>query len=370
MNHSRCRWSLVLGLVLPPLGAQAGVVQTAATRLEGKVALEKDHVLVDGRKVAWGNVQVLIPDHRRRTLPAPQRLGFKNGEVWSVELLGLADRKLEVRSELLGKHRIDLEPVAVLEFTPRGARLSDLKPQTLYRTQGEPVPGTLLALDAERLTMDSPLGTLKLPRAGLTRFVLENHINPVPLDQELDEVTLMEGSILRGRLRPGADSLELEHPLLGRLDLPASSVRSLVRYRPATLHLAELLPQSAQTGALLGGTAAAARLQILRPDAPEHFVHGLIIEPKTTVRYSLPRRPGQQLRGWLESVPDARGDVRLRLHVGDKLVHEQEWKSSDSPRELVVALPEGDNLTIEVDFGEHLRFPCGLVLGDPRVSRE
>ena len=64
---------------------------------------------------------------------------------------------------------------------------------------------------------------------------------------------------------------------------------------------------------------------------------------------------------------DLNDEVLGRVRVGEKVVLDQEWKTSAKSRELALDLPDGDELTIEVDFGERLRFPCGIVLGDPQV---
>jgi hypothetical protein len=361
---------IALALLAPPF-AHAGVVQTITARAEGKVTLEKGRLTLDGKPVTWDDVLFFMLDGPRRTPPRPQAITFKNGEVWAVELLGLADRHLEVRSDLFDKRKINLDLVAALDLTPRPAPLSGLKPNTLYRDKGEPVPGTLLVIADDKLSLDSPLGVLHLPRAGLTRYVLDPRTAPVPPDAELDEVTLVEGSVLRGKLRPSVDGLELEHALLGRLTIPAAAVRSVVRYRPSVTHLAELAPQSVQTAPLLGAGDAPPRIQVQRGSAWDgeggRSIKAVRIEPKTTVRYALPKRPGRKLRAVLEGVEEARGDVKVRIRIDDRVVFDEEWKAGDKPRALTLDLPDGDELIFEVDFGARLRFPCGVLLGDPHV---
>jgi hypothetical protein len=357
-----------LSLTLAPV-AGADTVWTTAGRLEGKVTFAKDQVAIDGKQVPWTEVVCLTLERGRSPLPPLQVVRLRNGEVWVAELLGLAEKKLEVRSELFGKHAIGLEQVAVLELVPQAVPRVGLKPGTLYRDRSEPVPGTLLKIDREKLSLDSPLGVLNLPLEGLTCYVVENPAARPP-EREADEVTMTEGSILRGRLVPAADGLVLEHPLLGRLTLASDAVRSVARHDRRVAHLAEMSPLAVQTAPLLGPEVVVARMQMLRGNGTSRFVQGVQLEPRTVVRYSLPKRPGQKLRALLQGVEAARGDVRLKLSVGGKAIFDQEWKAGDAPRELTLELPEGDELVVEVDFGTRLRFPCGVVLGDLHLLTE
>src|SRR5262245_30302512 len=48
-----------IGVLLLAMPARAGVVQSVADRLEGKIALQADGVSVDGKKAAWADVLYL-----------------------------------------------------------------------------------------------------------------------------------------------------------------------------------------------------------------------------------------------------------------------------------------------------------------------
>jgi hypothetical protein len=69
----------------------------------------------------------------------------------------------------------------------------------------------------------------------------------------------------------------------------------------------------------------------------------------------------------LAPVDGARGDTQIKVSVGGKPVLEKSLAAADRPAATSVELPPGDDLTINVDFGTLLRFPCGVLLLDPRL---
>jgi hypothetical protein len=363
---------MTLALAVPR--ADAALVETRTGRVQGILAWEKDHVTVDGKKVDWADVLYLLNDPTDRTTTTGSIVRLKSGEAWTAEILAVSDKKVAVRSPKLGEMKLDLAQVAELDFLPSEARPADLKAETLYRLKGEPVPGTLLALDGERLTMDSPLGEVKLPRKGLTRYVVALPPSLARVEKAIDEVALTDGSIFRGTLRVVDGALELEHGLLGKMKLTPATLRSVVRRSPDAIDLTALTPRSAETAPLLGTTTGPARYD--RLDAEQRSalrcLDGLRIEPKTTLSYTLPKSEGKKrkLRLTLACPEGARGDAKLRVRLGDRTVIEQEAKAGAAPQSVVVELPAGDELTIEVEFGARLRFPCGVVLADAFLLTE
>ncbi len=349
--------------------ADGAYVQTPAGRLEGRLVFASDHVAIGEKQVAWDDVLYLLANRPARTLPKPHAVRFKNGEVWCGVILSLAGKRLEIETDWFGPKKVDIASVAALEFTP-GARLENVKADTLYREKGEPVPGKLLAIDKDKLTMESPLGTVNIPREGLTRYVILPVTVPATDAQAPDEIALADGSIFRGKMKPAAGKLPLEHPLLGELALPTNSVRSVVRSRPGFIDLTDLSPKSAETAPLIAGAAPPARWQSIRGDGDDAtFVKALRIEAKTTVRYELPKRDGQKLMfaANVQPVGGARGSVRVRLAVGEETVFDKELAAGEKALPLSLELPQGDSLSIEVDFGPAIRFPAGVNLGDPHL---
>jgi len=189
---------LLLVLVLAAPRAHAAIVETRTGRLQGALGWEKDHLTIDGKKIDWAKVLYLLCDSTDKPAGAASIVRLKSGEAWTAEILRVADKQLHVRSPKLGEMKLDLAQVAELDFLPSEVRPTDLKAGTLYRSKGEPVPGTLLALDGERLTMDSPLGEVKLPRKGLTRFVFALPLT-ARVEKAIDEVALVDGTSRVGR---------------------------------------------------------------------------------------------------------------------------------------------------------------------------
>jgi hypothetical protein len=358
----------ITGLLACAASASAGVVITADARLAGPAAFAAEGVTVAGKVVPWGDVLSAAAEPGIRTLPRFEGLRLRDGEVWRGDLVSLAGRKVDLKSDLLGKHTVELSAVAALEFAPDPRPTATLRKNTLYRAGGDPVPGTLTGLTRATVGVESLLGKADLPRDGLTRYVLDPAAiaKPDAVEGPFDEVTLIDGSRVRGKLSPTAEALVIEHERLGRLAVPYKAVRSVLRRPETVLDPAAAEPKSAETAPLTTGEAPLA-VRSLHGDAADkpEFVRGLEVQPKTVVRFALP--PGSKRRLRVELVPlaDARGDVTLRISVGGSAVLERTVSPADAPAAVSVELPEGAELTIEADFGPRLRFPCGVVLRDP-----
>ena len=281
-----------LALALSLLSLQAGVVQTPSARFEGKILLEKDAVAVDDRKVAWADVLYLLPDSRP-VAGGGQRVHLKNGESWVAEIVSLTDGKLEVRSDLFGVKKLDLALVAGLEFISHPMPETSRAIGTLYRVKGEAVPGKLLAIKADKVTIDSAVGELELPRLGLISFRFAAAKAVVgPGD---DEVALVDGGRFHGKLSLEAEGAKLDHPSLGAINLPVAMVRSVVRHPAQMLDLIGLPPRSIQSTPVLPAAKSAAlhfvRSAVWMPCAST-FIKGLLFEPKSVIVYKLPGQDG------------------------------------------------------------------------------
>jgi hypothetical protein len=368
-----------LALLIPAL-AKAGTVETLQGRTEGQVVLGAEAVTVKGHSVPWAEVLCVLADPAGSTLPRPNLVRLRNGEVWAGQILTSSGKQLEVRCDWFGKRPVDLEGLAVLEFLPNVPTRVIPKRQTLYREQGEPVPGALMWLEKDALGLDCPLGPTTVKREGLVRYVLDDKPPGAPA-QDNDEVGLIDGSIFRGKIEPEKDGLRMMHPVLGRLSLPATAIRFVIRHTTAARDMTELSPLTLETGegilakgrvapstvspasfAPAGDAAAVARVGV----ACAKIVR---IEPQIKLRYALPERNGQRLlwRTSLAPVDGARGDTQIKVSVGGKPVLEKLLTAADQPVAINVELPSGDDLTIDVDFGALLRFPCGVLLLDPRL---
>jgi hypothetical protein len=372
---------LAMLLLSLPVVVRAGTVETAKGTVVGNIQFAPATVNVGDKQIAWADVLSLTIEPSGGTLPHLNSLRLRSGELWTGMIVKSSATQLDFRGDWLGPRSVDVSLLWILEFTPQPPPLADLKRQRLYRQRGESVPGALLWIENASLGLDSPLGATDIKRQGVLRYVFDNQPPAPPHD--LDEVGLTDGSILRGRAQADRDTLQLEHPLLGRVDFPTRAVRFVLRHSNAMIDLGQLRPLSLDMGSSdtwtqgrqtsltisplafaaatasdrLGHTPAAGPIEVMR------------LEPKLTARYALPKRDGRKLlcRATVVPLEEARGDTLLRMSIGKQSVWQKQVSPADRAMPLEVALPAGEELVIDVDFGTLLRFPCGIRLLDPHL---
>lgn len=395
----RMRETRILGLNTLPLWAMltlhslalGDVVRTRAGRLEGAARFREGRIEIGGKPIAWDDLLFVIREPKGRPPSARSAVRLTTGERWRADLLGLSGKTLSVRLPLFGERQLDLGRLATLDFIACPEPANGLKAGTLYRDKGEPIPGKLLWLDARQVAIDSPLGVLELPRASAVRYVVGHASAPAPATGE-DEVLLADGSLLRGRATPGSDTLALEHATLGKLSFPSHVVAAVVRHPAGVHYLAEVQPDEIARAPLLVLPSSVARVGLLNAgwehparadagwghpayshDAGGHGIpaclKGWRVEPKASLRYRLPKGAGgkRMLRCGLEPLAGSKGSIRLRVVAGDRVLFDKELQPESAWPALDLTIPDGDGLTIEVDFGAKIRFPCGVVLCDPHV---
>jgi hypothetical protein len=349
-----------------------GVVMTLDGRLEGPVALADGAVRVAGRGVAWADVVYVIPSASARTRSAAGAVHLAGGEVWRGDILTMTGGRLSVRPSIGPVRTLPAEAVLAIDFGGAGAGDAAAPPAgsgLLVRTGGEPLPGTLLWIDETRLAVDSPLGVVAVPRATAARYVFARPSPPRPPAADgADEVALVDGSLLRGRAAPRAGRLVLEHAAHGTLDLPAPAVRYVRRHVAGAVDLAAAAPASAATTGVFGPRAEPAvsvRRLAEPPGTGTDALATLRIEPKTTVTYAVAPGPGRRLVGRLRPLEGARGDVQVWIAAGGAVLDEVTLEPGSAPVPLALDLPpDARDLTVEVDFGRRLGFPCGVRIED------
>ncbi|MFW6163005.1 MAG: hypothetical protein ACODAJ_09565, partial [Planctomycetota bacterium] len=213
---------------------------------------------------------------------------------------------------------------------------------------------------------DSPLGVLEVPRREAARYVFAEGASPAP-PAGIEEVELVDGTVLHGRLTTGKDGFELAHELLGTVALPSRSLRSVVRHDQGVVWLAEREMQ-VSTAPPIAPTAAP-EPSIREARNGHGWLRSVRVRPRATVRYRLPDMGGKPavFRAGLRPLDGSRGDLRLRVRAGGKTVFDEELAASAEWPALALKLPPGRELTVEVDFGSRIRFPCGVALCDPLV---
>ena len=371
MRKTICQLGLLLVAAAPAWAG--GVVQTVDARLEGDVAWADGGLSVAGKPVAWDAVIYALPQAAEAGASSGGAVRLDGGEVWRGDIVGLAAKRLTVRSALFGTREVETDRVRELWFfDAAGADGSQTGAAgTLYRDKGEPIPGTLLWVDETRLAIDSPLGVLTLPREGVVRYNFP--ASPKAQDRPAgdDLVGLVDGTVIRGAVKPKAGGVEVVHAVLGTLVIPAANIHYVRRSDARVTDLIAQLSGTIKEQGILNASAAGGPRDVRGGSdvsAPAgQCLAAMRLQPKTTAACALARGAGKQLRltGRIEPVPGARGDARLRVKVGGKTVFEKDLAPGAAAVPLAVDLPEVGDLGIEVDFGRRIGFPCGVVLEDP-----
>ena len=320
------------------------------------------------KAVAWDDVVCLVWERRVRSLWAPAVVRLVGGEMWRVEVLGLSGRKVRVRSMAFGEREVPTAAIAALDFLPTLPPPAPWeKTATLYRDSGEPIPGQLLWLDRDRLAIDSPLGALTLSREGTRRYLFRA---APPGAAEADEVSLIDGTVLRGRAAPVAGRLVLRHRILGEVSLPEGLVRSVLRHLPGVVHLAEAKPSKVEAEPLLAEPALPAVLRYPE-EGPSvgwpgrlRAVRSLRLEPKARMEFTLER--GGRFRATIAPVERAKGAANLSITSAERKLLERTIAPDTEAFDIEAEVAPGA-LTIAVEFVPPMRFPCGVEFLDPHV---
>ncbi len=364
LRLKRRSW-LILLLLIPTL-AHAGVVQTRTERLAGALSFTESGVKIGDKSVPWNEASIVLPG----TLPTigdSSVVHLATGELWAVDVRKMMGKKLHVQSSLLGERDLDLAAIRAIDFLS-GMSLSDKSdPATLYRDSGEPLPGTVLWIDPTRLAIDSPLGALTLSREGILRYVFKADPKAAPASTALlDEVRLTDGSLFKGTATSAKDSINLDHPLLGKITIPAKAIRSIIRHPAGVTYITSFPSDSLKLTPLIAPAISAGRVQ---PPNDQLAATAIPLEPNTTIHYKLPAHTSAlSFHCGLVPAPNSRGTIHFTLEASAKSLFDGVIKPGDAPQSVRVELPEGDELTLTVAFSKTVSFPCSVVLLDPLLT--
>jgi len=356
---------IMLALVLCTGGSQAAsIVQTAQSRLTGELSFRDGGLKIAETDVPWADVLYLISNGAGSTLPSPDAIRFANGERWACAIKSIRDGKIEIETQLLGARTVAAADVSVLEFAPVPDAHGDV-PRTLYRTSGEPVPGALVGFDGRQLQIDTQLGVLSFDRNELSRYVLREGPASPPAG---DEVVLVDGTILKGEAVPAADGFDLRHAVLGDVKLPADAIVSILRHTSRMTCLAERAPDAVNAVPLIARAIPPVRIG---GDPAGRFIRAILLRPKSEARYKLTAAGGKmRLVATIMPMDGCTGVVHLRIRCDAKVMFEKDVPPGSAPEPVSIELPAGGEITFDADFGPGLRFPLGVLIGDPIVIAE
>ena len=351
----------------PDEHAVDGLIQTVGARIRGKIKIIDGQLTVD--KQVFALEHLLTAVCQVNPGPATERhvLQLVNGERWRADILKLENGRLLVTSPLFGQRSVPLPQVASMAFrpdTPAVDRAS--RPGTLYRTEGDPIPGKLVWVREKDIAIECILGVVPVPRDKVRRIVLST-ADPVNMGRE-DEVGLVNGSVLRGTLSLDEDKLVLEHPVLGSLRWGWQAVKYVRRMpRQATWMEQWKIATLEQTGPVASPPPPA----IVR-STDHRALRAVRMMPRTVAGYEVPSigSDHRTLRGVLSPVPGCRADMKVNILVDGKSMWQRQVSAAAEPLLVAIKLPRGSQITVSVDFDGHPAFPCGVDWWDAHVLAE
>ena len=354
----------ISGIGVSPVG---GTAQTRAGRMEGDIQLRDGVLQVDEKPVPLETVHFVVMPECSRHRSQPHTVQLVNGEVWQTQIGSFSEDKLKVSGGLFANQVVDVASLAALDFSPAADLSSTPRPGVLYRTEGRPIPGTIVWIKENDIAVDCPLGILPLPRTGLVRYVF-SHRDVERQQSTDDEISLWDGTILRGRLSFEDGKVVLEHPILKRVSLAWDDVRYLIRGNCGITWLADLQCIRTEMLGPLGPPPAPRPVDLRR--IKDGFLSSVRVNPKTAARYRLPAGSGspRMFRTVLVPSSGCRGEMTVSLDVSGQPIFKCELSPADPPQNLSIPLPMGDELVMCVDFGERLAYPCGVDFRDAHVT--
>ena len=88
-------------------------------------------------------------------------------------LMALKIQTISVQTRLQVAKRA-ISQISILEFNKKENSPDNGKqPSTLYRFEGEPIPGKLIWIRQKDIAIESPLGIIPIPRQGVRRYMMK-----------------------------------------------------------------------------------------------------------------------------------------------------------------------------------------------------
>ena len=284
---------------------------------------------------------------------------FKSGEVWFCTISGIENQSISVQTRFAGNQTLPLSQISILEFNKKDNSPENGKQSgTLYRFEGEPIPGKLIWIRPKDIAIESPLGIIPIPRQGVRRFVVANE--SLSLDQNTDEISLTDGTKILGSImiEENGDHFSIKHPLVGNLRVPINNVHSLKR-RPK--NVAWLSDLRAKTYEATGPVIPPPSPKKIEPTSAAHSA--LMVNPKSRITYTVPALGNGKIifRSTLAPCIGNRGSVTTSLKNFDQNIVTT-INPNSSEQLIQINIESGTDLEFEVNFQDRLIFPCAVEL--------
>ena len=347
---------------------KADTIWTPTGRKSGELQWKNAQLLLNRNPVNTDEIKSISRKTTATRNAYPHAVHFRNGEIWQVEILTLTNDKLALRGDPFGERTVDLSSVVSLEFSSRPERLGTFRTGVLYRISGRPLPGKLTWIKKDDIAIDCALGIIPLPRTGLIEYRIPG--SSIQRDQgPMDEIGLVDGSILRGKVGLKDEKIILEHPVLETVGIPWEKLRYLIRSDKRTRWLNDFQDRKVDTSGPLGKHPGVEHLDFRKADKPS--LSAVRVFPQTVLRYKLPTK-GQNdsriFRTSLSPIPGSLGDATITLSLGNKEFYKKELSAEDETENISIPLPSGNDLVVSVDFGKRLSYPCGIDMHDAHLA--
>lgn len=278
---------------------------------------------------------------------AGKRVLLVNGDSLAAEVVGLEEKKLIIRHAVFGEMRLPLADVAQALFQAGPA--VDAAPGTLIHSNGNKIPGELMWIRGDNISIKCALGAVPLPRARVLAFVFSK---AKPATAAADRVVLADGSSLTGKLSLDKGNLLLAHDALGPVKLSVKDVARITRSLPGVTQLSSLQGKvQEQAGPI--PPPSPLRIQSDSGDALRMF-------PRTAMRFTLPKGThNRRFRANLVPVANSRFPMTALVRAG-------------ANSKTVAVPPDSAGVAMDFDLGSAnefeivtdsagtISYPCGI----------
>ena len=338
-------------IATPPTATNnaGGRVETVAGMLDGIPEIAGGELKVGGQTVGLDKLLRWETGIAAAESIAANRLELVNGDLLVAEVLGLEKEELLIKHAGFKERRIPVSAISQALFQPIPPVKA--KPGTLIHSNGNEIPGELLWIRDDNISIKCSLGVIPLSKARVRAFVFSER---KPTQASADAVLLADGSTLSGKVSLVGEKIQLAHDSLGMLEIAVGDVSRITR-RPGGV-----TPFANLEGELIE------RVGPITPPVPVKVKgdagDALRMFPRTTMRYKLPKAKGSlHFRAKVAPIVNSRTPMTVLVRAGGM------EKSFMIP-------PDGGGIEVDMDLGKAteveiiadssgvLSYPCGIEL--------
>ena len=338
-------------IATPPTATNhaGGRVETVAGMLDGIPEIAGGELKVGGQTVGLDKLLRWETGIAAAEAIAANRLELVNGDLLVAEVLGLEKEELLIKHAGFKERRIPVSAISQALFQPIPPVKA--KPGTLIHSNGNEIPGELLWIRDDNISIKCSLGVIPLPKARVRAFVFSER---KPAQADADAVLLADGSTLSGKVSLVGEKIQLAHDSLGKLEISVGDVSRITR-RPGGV-----TPFANLEGELIE------RVGPITPPVPVKVKgdagDALRMFPRTAMRYKLPKAKGDlRFRAKIAPIVNSRTPMTALVRAGGM-------------KKSFMIPPDGGGLEVDMDLGKAteveiiadssgvLSYPCGIEL--------